>query len=62
MRESQKGIIIGHQGSIIKKVSTEARLDMERFLGKKVYLELQVKVSKDWRDSEKQLKRFGYLH
>jgi GTP-binding protein Era len=62
MRESQKGIIIGHQGSVIKKVSTEARLDMEKFLGKKVYLELQVKVSKDWRDNEKQLKRFGYLH
>jgi GTP-binding protein Era len=62
MRESQKGIIIGHQGSVIKKVSTEARLDMEKFLGKKVYLELQVKVIKDWRDNEKQLKRFGYLH
>jgi GTP-binding protein Era len=62
MRESQKGIIIGHQGTVIKKVSTEARLDMEKFLGKKVYLELQVKVSKDWRDNEKQLKRFGYLH
>ncbi|MFN5371598.1 MAG: GTPase Era [Bacteroidia bacterium] len=62
MRESQKGIIIGHMGSTIKKVSTEARIDMERFLGKKVYLELQVKVSKDWRDNEKQLKRFGYLH
>jgi GTP-binding protein Era len=62
MRESQKGIIIGHMGASIKKVSTEARLDMEKFLGKKVYLELQVKVSKDWRDNEKQLKRFGYLH
>jgi GTP-binding protein Era len=62
MRDSQKGIIIGHQGSAVKKVSTEARLDIEKFLGKKVYLELQVKVSKDWRDNEKLLKRFGYLH
>ena len=62
MRESQKGIIIGHQGSAVKKVSTEARIDIEKFLGKKVYLELQVKVSKDWRDNEKLLKRFGYLH
>ncbi len=62
MRDSQKGIIIGHQGSAVKKVSTEARIDIEKFLGKKVYLELQVKVSKDWRDNEKLLKRFGYLH
>jgi GTP-binding protein Era len=62
MRESQKGIIIGHQGNSIKKVSTEARIDIEKFLDKKVYLELQVKVSKDWRDNEKLLKRFGYLH
>lgn len=62
MRESQKGIIIGHQGNSIKRVSTEARIDIEKFLDKKVYLELQVKVSKDWRDNEKLLKRFGYLH
>lgn len=62
MRDSQKGIIIGHQGSAVKKVSTEARLDIEKFLEKKVYLELQVKVSKDWRDNDKLLKRFGYLH
>ncbi|MBX7202457.1 MAG: GTPase Era [Bacteroidia bacterium] len=60
-RDSQKGILIGHQGSILKKTSTEARLDMERFLGKKVFLRIQVKVSKDWRDNDKQLKRFGYL-
>jgi GTP-binding protein Era len=59
-RESQKGIIIGHQGAMLKKVSTEARLAMESFLGKKVFLAVQVKVSKDWRDSERQLKRFGY--
>ncbi|MEZ5174357.1 MAG: GTPase Era [Bacteroidia bacterium] len=60
-RESQKGIIIGHQGKMLKKVSTEARLDMESFLGRKVFLSVQVKVSKDWRDNERQLKRFGYL-
>jgi GTP-binding protein Era len=59
-RESQKGIIIGHQGAMLKKVSTEARIAMESFLGKKVFLSVQVKVSKDWRDSERQLKRFGY--
>lgn len=61
-RESQKGIIIGHQGKMLKKVSTESRLAMEEFLGKKVFLSVQVKVSKDWRDSERQLKRFGYLN
>lgn len=60
-RESQKGIIIGHQGKMLKKMSTEARLDMESFLGRKVFLSVQVKVSKDWRDNERQLKRFGYL-
>lgn len=59
-RESQKGIIIGHQGAMLKKVSTEARLAMESFLNKKVFLAVQVKVSKDWRDSDRQLKRFGY--
>ncbi|MEX1188871.1 MAG: GTPase Era [Bacteroidia bacterium] len=61
-RESQKGIIIGHQGKILKKVSTEARIAMEEFLGKKVFLSVQVKVSKDWRDSDRQLKRFGYIN
>lgn len=60
-RESQKGIIIGHKGATLKKVSTEARKDIEAFLGKKVFLSVQVKVSKDWRDSDRQLKRFGYL-
>jgi len=59
-RDSQKGILIGHRGAALKKTSTEARIDMERFLGKKVFLTIQVKVSKDWRDNEKQLKRFGY--
>ncbi len=60
VRESQKGIIIGHQGKALKKVGTEARIDMETFLQKKVFLELFVKVNKDWRDSDNQLKRFGY--
>ncbi len=60
VRESQKGIIIGHQGKALKKVGTEARKDMEIFLQKQVFLELFVKVNKDWRDSDNQLKRFGY--
>jgi GTP-binding protein Era len=60
VRESQKGIIIGHQGKALKKVGTEARKDMEAFLEKQVFLELFVKVNKDWRDSDNQLKRFGY--
>jgi GTP-binding protein Era len=60
IRDSQKGIIIGHKGSMLKKVGTEARLDMEDFFGKKVFLELYVKVTKDWRDKPLILKRFGY--
>lgn len=60
IRDSQKGIIIGHQGSALKKVGTEARKDMEIFLQKQVFLELFVKVNKDWRDNDNQLKRFGY--
>ncbi|MFN4123711.1 MAG: GTPase Era [Flavobacteriales bacterium] len=59
-RESQKGILIGHQGAKLKKTSTEARKSIEEFLNKHVYLDVQVKVSKDWRDSERQIKRFGY--
>ena len=59
-RDSQKGIIIGHQGKGLKKVGTEARKDIETFVQKKVFLELYVKVSKDWRDNDNQLKRFGY--
>ncbi|MCE3280490.1 MAG: GTPase Era, partial [Bacteroidetes bacterium] len=61
VRDSQKGIIIGHQGKALKKVGTEARKDMEAFFGKQVFLELFVKVNKDWRDNDQQLKRFGYL-
>jgi GTP-binding protein Era len=59
-RDSQKGIIIGHRGAMLKKVGTEARLDMEDFFGKKIFLELFVKVTKDWRDKPAILKRFGY--
>ena len=59
-RESQKAIIIGNKGAALKKVGKEARKQMEKFLGKQVYLELFVKVMKDWRDNEKILKRFGY--
>lgn len=59
-RDTQKGIIIGHGGKALKKVGTEARKDMEAFLGKKVYLELFVKVEKDWRNKENKLKAFGY--
>ena len=59
-RESQKMIILGRQGKAIKKVGIEARKDIEDFVGKKVYLELTVKVNKDWRDNENQLKKFGY--
>ncbi|RLD62390.1 MAG: GTPase Era [Bacteroidetes bacterium] len=60
-RDSQKGIIIGHKGAAIKKVGTEARIDIEKFFSKKVFLELFVKVDKDWRNKPNELKRFGYL-
>ncbi len=59
-RDSQKGIIIGHQGVAIKKVSTEARKALEKFFDKKIYLETFVKVDKDWRSNEKELNAFGY--
>ena len=60
VRESQKGIVIGHQGSKIKRVGTHARQDLEEMLGKQVHLELYVKVQKNWRDKESDLKKFGY--
>ena len=60
-RDSQKGILIGKGGSKLKKVGTEARRDLEAFFEKKIYLNLFVKVNKDWRNDEGQLKRFGYL-
>lgn len=59
-RDSQKGIIIGHQGYALKKVSTESRKALEKFFGKSVYLEVFVKVDKDWRNSAKELDSFGY--
>ncbi|MCB0375148.1 MAG: GTPase Era [Sinomicrobium sp.] len=59
-RESQKAIIIGHRGGALKKVGTQARKDLEKFFGKQIYLQLHVKVSKDWRKDPGQLKRFGY--
>lgn len=60
IRESQKGIIIGHKGSMLKKVGTEARHDLEDFFKKKVFLEMHVKVTKDWREKPLILKKFGY--
>lgn len=60
-RDTQKAIIIGHKGEALKKVGTQARKDIEEFVGKKVYLELSVKVNKDWRDKDLQLRRFGYI-
>ncbi|MCB0388328.1 MAG: GTPase Era [Winogradskyella sp.] len=59
-RETQKGIIIGHKGAALKRVGMEARKDLEKFFGKQVHLELYVKVNKNWRNDQKQLKRFGY--
>lgn len=60
-RESQKGIIIGHKGEALKRTGTEARKDLEEYFGQKVFLDLYVKVSKDWRTDEKKLKKLGYL-
>lgn len=60
-RESQKGIIIGHAGQKIKRVGTDARKDIEKFFGKKVYLELFVKVEPNWRNRENKLRNFGYI-
>jgi GTPase len=59
-RETQKGIIIGHKGSALKKVGVQSREDLEKFFGKQVHLELFVKVNKDWRNNNYQLRRFGY--
>ena len=59
-RETQKGIIIGHKGAALKRVGVEARKDLEKFFGKQVHVELYVKVNKNWRSDQRQLKRFGY--
>ena len=59
-RETQKGIIIGHKGSALKRVGVEARKDLEAFFGKQIHLEMYVKVNKNWRSNQNQLRRFGY--
>lgn len=59
-RDSQKGIIIGHKGTALKRVGVEARKDLQKFFGKQVHIELYVKVNKNWRSNSNQLKRFGY--
>ncbi len=59
-RDTQKGIIIGHKGSALKRVGVEARKDLEKFFGKQIHIELYVKVNKNWRSDANQLKRFGY--
>ncbi len=59
-RETQKGIIIGHKGSALKKVGVQAREDLEKFFGKQIHIELFVKVNKNWRSNDRQLRRFGY--
>ncbi|MBI35470.1 MAG: GTPase Era [Flavobacteriales bacterium] len=61
-RDSQKGIIIGHQGQALKGVGIDARMDLEKFFGTQIFLDLYVKVNKDWKSDERKLKRFGYLH
>ena len=59
-RESQKGIIIGHKGNALKKVGTKARIDLEEFFEKKVFLDLKVRLNKNWRSNDRELKKFGY--
>ncbi|MFO7723386.1 MAG: GTPase Era [Bacteroidales bacterium] len=59
-RESQKAILIGHQGAAIKRMGTTARKEIEAFIGKHIYLDLRIKVNKEWREDPRQLKRFGY--
>ncbi len=59
-RERQKGILIGNEGKALKRVGRESRIDMESFFNKKVFLEMKVKVKKDWRNNDRQIKKFGY--
>lgn len=59
-RKSQKGIVIGHKGEMLKKVGTQARVDMEEFFGKKIFLDLYVRVNENWRTDQRLLRRFGY--
>ena len=60
-RETQKGILIGHKGSALKRVGVESRKDLEQFFGKQVHLELYVKVNKNWRSNDSELRKFGYI-
>ena len=60
-QKSQKGILIGKGGSLLKKIGTEARIELEKMVDKKVFLGLEVKVEKDWRKNDKVLKNFGYV-
>ena len=60
VRESQKGILLGEGGKMIKKLGTDARVEIEKFLGRKVFLQLFIKVRPKWRDNELQLKEYGY--
>ena len=60
-RESQKGIIIGHKGNALKKFGTQARKEIESFFEKKVYLDLKVRVNKNWRSNDSELRKFGYI-
>ena len=59
-RESQKPILIGKGGEMLKKVGTQARIDLEKFFGKKIYLETHVRVSDNWRNNDSMLRKFGY--
>ena len=59
-RDSQKGIIIGHKGTMLSKIGKESRVDLEKFFNKRITLNLFVKVKKDWRKNDKDLKNFGY--
>lgn len=61
-RQSQRGILIGHKGSALKKVGMQARMDIEKFFGKKVFLETFVKVDDNWRSDQRKLRRYGYEH
>jgi GTP-binding protein Era len=61
-RDSQKGIIIGHQGQALKSIGVDARIDLEKFFETHIFLDLFVKVNKDWKSDERKLKRFGYFH
>jgi GTP-binding protein Era len=60
-RESQKGILIGKQGTMLQRIGTEARMELEAFLGQKVVLKLHIRVTPDWKDRESNLRSFGYV-